>query len=80
MPTIIGIKLPNRLENAALLQTILTNYGCSIRTRIGLHNLDYSTCYPDGIILIDVIDNPTAVKLEVELSEIDDIELQKMVF
>ncbi len=37
MTTIMGIKLDNRTQTAIEFQQILTNYGCSIKTRLGLH-------------------------------------------
>lgn len=80
MTTIIGIKLVNREHDAAKLQEILTKFGCYIKTRIGLHQVENSTCHPSGIILIEVIDNEKAKELEVKLCDIDSIEIQRMVF
>ena len=40
MTAIIGIKVENRREEASKLQDILTEYGCVIKTRIGLHDMD----------------------------------------
>ena len=39
MKAIIGIELENRLEESLKLQSILSKYGCSIKTRIGLHDM-----------------------------------------
>ena len=80
MTTIIGIKLENRMENAVEVQDILTKYGCSIKTRIGLHNAECGTCSPYGLILLEVLDHSEALKLQKELLEINDIELQEMIF
>ena len=52
---IIGIKLENRLEEAIKLQEILTKFGCSIQTRIGLHPIGDYKCTNYGIVLIEVI-------------------------
>lgn len=53
--TIIGIHLTNRTEEAAGLQQILSKYGCSIKTRIGLHETSEGQCSPGGLILLEVI-------------------------
>ena len=55
MTTIIGIKLENRAKEALKLQEILTNYGCEIQTRIGLHPMGDYKCNNYGIILIEVV-------------------------
>lgn len=80
MVTIIGIKMNDRVENAVAFQAVLTKYGCSIKTRVGLHNASSNSCAPYGIILLEVIDEEKAVLIEKELLEINEIELQKMVF
>lgn len=53
--TIIGIHLKDRSQEAVHLQEILTRYGCSIKTRIGLHDASEGQCAPGGIILLEVI-------------------------
>ena len=53
--TIIGIHLKDRSQEAAALQEILTHYGCSIKTRIGLHDASEGQCAPGGVILLEVI-------------------------
>ena len=54
---IIGILLDNRIEEAVKLQEILTEFGCNIKTRIGLHNIGEYKCLNNGIILLEVINN-----------------------
>ena len=56
MTAIIGITLDNRQEQAVKFQEIITLYGCSIRTRIGLHNIGEYKCVNNGIILLEVVD------------------------
>lgn len=80
MKTIIGIKLNNRAETSNQMQDILTNYGCIIRTRIGLHDVDCGQCSQNGIIILEVINDELLPKLQKELCSIDGIEIQQMVF
>ncbi|MBD5401596.1 hypothetical protein HDR58_02175 [bacterium] len=56
MSAIIGISVDNRREEAQKLQDILTDYGCYIKTRIGLHDMGEYKCLNYGIVLIEVID------------------------
>lgn len=56
MTAIIGISIENRREESQKLQEILTEYGCYIRTRIGLHPMGEYKCLNYGIVLIEVID------------------------
>lgn len=53
--TIIGIHLKDRSREAVGLQEVLTRYGCSIKTRIGLHDAADGQCAPGGVILLEVI-------------------------
>ena len=80
MVTILGVKLSNRQSLSLKFQEILTKYGCSIRTRLGLHPSCESGCYPNGIILLEITDDNIVKNLELELCELEDIELQKMIF
>ena len=80
MKTIIGIKLSNRSEKSQQLQDILSDYGCIIRTRIGLHDVDCGKCGENGIILLEVINDELVPELQKKLCSIDCIEIQQMVF
>ena len=80
MTTILGLKLINRVNTAVEFQKILSKYGCSIKTRIGLHSLQGNFCSPDGIILLEIIDDKILSALESELLKLDDIQIQHMIF
>lgn len=56
MKAIMGISIENRREEAAKLQNILTDYGCMIKTRIGLHDMGEYKCLNYGVVLIEVVD------------------------
>lgn len=80
MTTIMGIRLDNRTQTAIDFQKVLTNYGCFIKTRLGLHEVANSKCAPNGLILLELIDDAEAQKLRDELLEIPGLELQTMKF
>ena len=75
MSTIIGIKVSNRVEDATKLQEILTNYGCVIKTRIGLHDMGEYKCLNYGIVLIQIIDKVNEICEQ--LSKHWDIQIMK---
>jgi len=80
MTTILGIRLDNRTNTAIEFQKVLTHYGCAIKTRLGLHEVANNLCAPNGLILLEVIDDSEAEKLKSELLEIEGLELQSMKF
>ena len=80
MTTILGIRLDNRTNTAVEFQKVLTHYGCAIKTRLGLHEVANNLCAPNGLILLEVIDDTEAEKLKSELIEIKGLELQSMKF
>lgn len=81
MTTILGIKLYERVSTAPDFQTILSQYGCSIKTRIGLHSVSDGVCATNGIVLIEFIGNDeTLASFEEELKSLGNIEIQKMTF
>ncbi|MGI6153300.1 MAG: hypothetical protein ACOYJB_05610 [Christensenellaceae bacterium] len=49
---IIGVRLDNRVHNAAHFQQVLTENGCNIRVRLGLHEASEKACANDGIIVL----------------------------
>lgn len=78
MTTIIGVRLESRANSSAELQKIATEFGCSIKTRIGLHDIADGVCSPSGVILFDVINK--ADEFEKALKSIEGAVVQKMSF
>lgn len=80
MTTIFGIRLDNRTQTAIDFQKVLTDYGCSIKTRLGLHDVTDNMCAPNGLILLEIINDEEAAKMKEELLQIPSLELQMMKF
>lgn len=79
--TILGLKLENRTEVATSLQDILTKYGCSIRSRIGLHDNEEQQDDDHGIILLELTGDPKEQKnLEEALTKLEKVQVQRMAF
>jgi len=78
---ILGIYISDRVKDAARIQPILSRYGCSIKTRLGLHDTDDLYAENSGIILLELVGDPEeCLRLENELLQIDELEVQKMIF
>ncbi|BCN29903.1 hypothetical protein [Anaeromicropila herbilytica] len=79
---IMGIKVENRENIVPNVQELLTEHGCEITTRVGLHVASEDKCSRHGLILLEFIDNAddSAKKLEDELLALGHVEVQKMVF
>ena len=78
--TILGIHITDRLKKAEVVQHIFSQYGCNIKTRLGLHEVG-NVCSPSGIVLLEMVgDDATIAEMVGKLGEIEGIEVQKMVF
>ena len=77
--TIFGVHISQRTENVPAVQAVLTKYGCNIRTRLGIHDADATSCSPSGLLLVDVF-GPEAEDFYTELSDLKGVDLQRMDF
>jgi hypothetical protein len=77
--TIFGLHISHRTENVPAVQAALTKYGCSIRTRLGIHDADSTSCSPSGLVLVDVF-GPDTEKFYMELAQLRGVDLQRMDF
>lgn len=51
---VFGVHVSDRVKEAADVQRLLTEYGCHIRTRIGLHQVTEGLCATGGLILLEM--------------------------
>lgn len=51
---IVGIHITNRVKTALDVQAILSEYGCNIKTRLGLHDVDDKICSPHGLVVLEL--------------------------
>ena len=77
--TIFGIHVSQRVENVPAMQAVLTKYGCSIRTRLGMHDADNTSCSPSGLVLVDVF-GAEAEDFYKELKAVKGLDVQRMDF
>jgi hypothetical protein len=79
--TVLGIQVTNRVENVPEVQKVLTQYGCNIRTRLGLHEVADSVCSTHGLLILETYGAEAAIlEMEASLKKIKGLIVQKMVF
>jgi hypothetical protein len=78
---ILGLHITDSVKDTVKIQDILTKFGCSIRTRLGLHDIEEDINNTNRLILLELYGNEEEMqKLEKELLKIEGLEVQKMVF
>jgi len=78
---ILGIHITDRVKEVADVQSVLTKFGCTIKTRLGLHEVKDDFCARSGLILMELTGTREEfLKLENELLKVDGLEVKKMIF
>lgn len=78
---ILGIRIYDRIKEADKVQQVLTQYGCYIKTRLGLHEVSENFCSQSGLILLELFGDVNKQKeLENILRNISGLEVKKMLF
>ncbi len=76
---IVGLRLDNRTHNAAKLQEVLTNNGCNIKVRLGLHEASEDVCANDGLIILQPCGEKKDIdKLVENLNALDGVKAKLM--
>jgi len=78
---ILGILVTNRETESENVQKLLTKFGCSIKTRLGLHEDEQGLCTYCGLIILELTGDTSEMdKLEQELKSVRGLQVEKMVF
>ncbi len=71
---LVAVKVGHREDTATRVQAILTSFGCSIKVRLGLHDLPEGACSPTGLIILQVTAEEAEVAAFVaELNDLEDV-------
>lgn len=81
MRIFLGIEVGNREEDATKVQSLLTEYGCSIKTRLGMHEAG-NLCSSMGLIILEFVlgREEKVIALETELKKLESVKVRKMEF
>jgi hypothetical protein len=77
--TIFGVHISQRVKNVPAVQAVLSKYGCNIRTRLGIHDADGTSCSPSGLLLVDAF-GPEMEDFYKELQALEGVDIQRMDF
>lgn len=78
---VFGIHVTDRLTKAVEVQKLFSEYGCHIKTRIGLHDVGADFCSPSGVVLLEMYgDRARCMEMADRLKQIEGIEIQIMEF
>ncbi len=78
---ILGVHITDRITHAHSVQELLTQYGCNIKTRIGLHEVDGKVCSRNGLLLLELVGETAKCRqLKNKLNALEGIEVQQMIF
>ncbi|NLH15574.1 MAG: hypothetical protein GX455_03235, partial [Phycisphaerae bacterium] len=78
---VFGVHITERLKHVDSVQRLLSQYGCNIKTRLGLHEAGENFCSPNGLLLLEMVgDEKTCMELADKLAVIEGVEVQKMIF
>jgi hypothetical protein len=79
---IMGIQLEKRQNAVSEVQALLSEYGCYIRTRLGVHEAAEDTCSEKGLIILEFIDakQDVAKELEEKLKKVRQVKVKTMEF
>ena len=78
---ILGIQITDRMTKAGEVQKLFSKYGCNIKTRLGLHEVNENVCSPSGLVLLEMFGREEeTLNMEKDLKAIEGIKVEKMVF
>jgi len=70
---VMTLLVDNRTKNSTILQSVLTESGCIINTRLGLHEAG-NVCSEEGLIILQLTGNDHDINtLEQNLNKIDGV-------
>ena len=78
---IIGLQLTKRKELAREIQPLLSEYGCNIKTRVGLHDVEGNKCSEAGVILLEMYGDIGKIdEFKDKINKVDGVILKEMKF
>ncbi len=78
---ILGVNVTSFANHSGEVQAIFREFGCSIRTRLGLHDASDNVCAPNGLILIEFVGGKEkADEMAAKLTALPSVEVKSMEF
>ncbi len=71
---VMSVLTNKRVENVNEMQRVLTESGCIIKTRLGIHDASEDYCSNEGLIILNLVGSEEEIaSLEEKLNEIPGI-------
>jgi hypothetical protein len=78
---IFGVHVTDRMKNAGELQKAFSEFGCQIKTRLGLHETTAGACSPNGLVILEMVgDDAILDRAAARFAAIEGVDVQRMVF
>lgn len=78
---VFGVHITERLKHVDSVQRLLSEHGCNIKTRLGLHEVNEKFCSPNGLLILEMVgDEKKCLELADKLNAVEGIEVQRMIF
>jgi len=78
---ILAIHVTDRLKEALPVQQVFTEFGCNIKTRVGLHDVHGDICAPGGVVILELVGEPGIDDLIAgRLAGVEGVEVKKIDF
>lgn len=78
---VIGVCITSRVKDVPVVQQILSEYGCNIRTRLGMHEVAGEYCAASGVVLLDMVGSPAEIDAcQAKLTAVEGVQCQRLEF
>ena len=78
---IVGVHITERLQHALDVQKVLSEYGCNIKARLGLHEVSGDFCASTGVLILEMVGDEKLInEMTDKLNAITGIEVKTIIF
>ena len=75
--TVLVMLMRNRRESALRVQKLLTDFGCIVKTRLGIHDGVSDKCSDTGLIILELAGKPKdKVTLAAKLNKVPGVKVK----
>ncbi len=77
--TVMVVLISHRNDAASKVQSVLTGWGCLIKTRLGIHEGVQENCTENGLLFLDLVgEQEKLIELERKLNLFDGVSARKL--
>jgi hypothetical protein len=77
----MAVHITDRVHHVDAVQHLFTEFGCSIKTRLGLHEAGHGFCSPNGIVILEMTGPGEPItQLKEKLNDLEGVEAKTITF